>query len=78
VALRVVGDEADLEPARLDGADGQAHAVDGDRALLDDVAVELLGQRDPHDGPVLLRRHRQHLAGAVDVPLHDVAARAGR
>ena len=35
------GDERDGERVVVDGGDGEAHAVDGDRALLDDVA----GQR---------------------------------
>src|SRR3712207_7628258 len=52
---------ADLEPrlgvvGGADGADGQRDAVDGDRALLDDVARQLGWQPDPHDLPVLDRK----------------------
>jgi hypothetical protein len=39
-----------------------------------DVAAEVVGQRDPHDLPVLARRALEDGAGAVDVPLHEVAA----
>src|SRR5258705_4186091 len=40
-ALERLGDERDLEPRVVQGAHGQRHAVDGDRALLDDVAHQL-------------------------------------
>ncbi len=36
--------------------------------------AKLSGQRDPHHLPLLAGAHLDHRAGAVDVPLHDVAA----
>src|SRR5256885_47575 len=50
---------------------GQAATVDGDRALLDDVAQQLLGRPDAQIGS---RRH--DLSDAVDVALDDVATEA--
>ena len=73
-----LGDQADGEAvvARLD--DGEADAVDGDRALVDDVAGEVGGQRDLDDLPVLARGAASDRPDAVDVALHDVAAEPGR
>src|SRR4029453_9692780 len=76
------GNEADLEPGvrdvgGADGADGQRDAVDGDRALLGDVAGQLLGQRDADDLPVRARHPGQHGPDAVDVALHEVPAQTG-
>ncbi len=56
--------------------DGEADAVDGDGALLDDVAGEVGGERDLDDLPVLGRLAFDDRARAVDVALHDVAAEA--
>ena len=72
-------DERDGEVGLLavgDGADGEADAVDRDRALLDDVAREVGRQRDAHQLPVLAGGALQDGAGAVDVALHDVSAEA--
>ena len=76
VSPRVVGIRLTSNQSSVDGGDGQRDAVDGDGALLDDVPGQAVGQRHPHDGPVLVGRDGQHLAGAVDVALHDVAAEA--
>ena len=54
----------------------QRHTVDGDRTLLDDIPGQRRRQRDPHDLPVFGRCSRDHMRGAVDVPLHDVSAQA--
>src|SRR4051812_50173991 len=61
--------ERDGESSLVDRGNRQRHAVDGDRALLDEVAAELRRRVDP-DG--LARA--SYTAEAVDVPLHDVAA----
>ncbi|MDV6290353.1 hypothetical protein R2F25_30575 [Streptomyces sp. UP1A-1] len=71
------GDEADGEEVGAGVDDGEADAVDGDGALLHDVAGEVGGQRDLDDLPVLGGLALQDLAGAVDVALHDVPAEAG-
>src|SRR5918998_3889517 len=76
------GDEADLQPrlgvvGGADGADGQRDAVDGDRALLDDVARQLRRQPDPHDLPVLAGGAGDDGADAVDVALHQVPTESG-
>src|SRR3712207_4147580 len=73
---------ADLEPrlgvvGGADGADGQRDAVDGDRALLDDVARQLGWQPDPHDLPVLTGGAGEDGAHAVDVALDQVPAEPG-
>src|SRR3954454_21200340 len=67
-----VWDHRDGEAIVEDGDDREAHAVDGDRALLDDVAQEfailhadLEVGHGPHD-----------LAEAVDVTLHQMTAEA--
>ena len=73
-----LGDEADGEACPSRGLDdGQADAVDGDRALVDEVAGEVGRQRDLDDLPVLARGAGEDLAGAVDVALDDVAAEPG-
>ena len=73
VSCSVVGISDDLEPVLAEPRHRQGDPVDGDRALLDDVAGHGGGQRDPHHLPVLRRRPREHVPGAVDVALHDVA-----
>ncbi len=61
--------------ARPTAGDGEADAVDGDRALLDQVAAEAVGQPHGQSGRAVgLRGARDHGADAVDVALHDVAA----
>src|SRR6185437_10438269 len=71
-------DQADLEPGRaralaaagfrLAGRRyGQADAVHGDRALLDDVPEDLISRGDPDDFPVRVRGPRGDRAGPVDV-----------
>src|SRR5262249_54786364 len=69
-----VGDEHDVERGARHGVDGQAHAVDADRALRGDVPREL-GRRlegNLERGP--RGRERPDLADAVDVPADDVAS----
>ena len=70
VSSSVVGIRLTSNQSVADRGDGQADAVDRDRALLDDVAVEAGGQRDAHDGPVLVGPPSSD-AGAVDVALHE-------
>ena len=71
-----LGDEADGEAVVLRLDDGEADTVDGDRALVDEVAGEVGGQGDLDEVPVLAGRAGDDLADAVDVALHDVAAEA--
>src|SRR6185437_7366269 len=73
-ALERLGDEADLEPVVADGGDREADAVDGDGALVHDVPGQARGQADPDDLPVLLGVTADHGAGAVGVPLDEMAA----
>ena len=68
------GDEADGEVVGGRVDDGQADAVDRDRALLHDVAGQSVGQGDLDDLPVLGDPALDDVAGAVDVPLDDVPA----
>ncbi len=60
--------------------DGEADAVDGDGALLHDVAGEVRGQGDLHELPVLGEglRSRDFVGLPSTWPLHDVPAEAGR
>src|SRR3954452_14297920 len=53
-----VGDDGDVERAGLvvEGGDGEADAVDGDRALLDDVAQHRRGGRERHAGGAVGQR----------------------
>ena len=46
-ALQGLGDQRDLYPAVAELGDGEADAVEGDRALVDDVAQQLGGELDP-------------------------------
>src|SRR3954468_12354593 len=73
-ALQRLGDQRDREPVLADLRDGQRDAVDGDRALLDDVAQQRRLGVDRHDPREALLAHLAHDAEAVDVALHDVAA----
>ena len=59
----------------VERGDRQADAVDGDRAVLDDVALRARpGPRPARGGRSRPRSTRAHLADAVDVALDDVAA----
>ena len=75
VAASVCGTSATAKPAVVERGDGEARAVDGDRALLDHVAEDLVGRVDPdapcRRPPASTRRTR---ADAVDVPLDVVPA----
>src|SRR4051794_10783496 len=70
--VRGVWDECDGEAVVEDVDDGEAHAVDGDRALLDDVAEQV----DVVDLHAQVGGGDDDLAGAVDVTLHEVATQA--
>jgi hypothetical protein len=69
-----VRDKSDREARGVDGGDGQARAVDRDRALLDDVAEDVGRGVDPHAPPITLGLAAADAADAVDVPLDEVAA----
>ena len=72
VTSAVCGMTATVKPSSSDVDDGEADAVDGDRALLDDVAEQV----------ARASRTRRSGAGStisptrVDVALHEVAAEA--
>ena len=72
-----LGDQADGEPVGAGLDDGEADAVHGDRALVDQVAAELGRHRHVDDLPVLAGRAGGDDADAVDVTLDDVAAEPG-
>ena len=78
VSSSVVGMRETREGVVADLDDGEADAVDGDRALLDDVGGELGGERDLDDLPAVARRAGRDRAGAVDVALDDVPAEPAR
>src|SRR5690349_1999071 len=73
-AVEGLRDQRDLEPVVSEPRHREADAVDGDRAVLDDVAAELGGQGHLESArePVLVRC--DHVAGAVDVTLDEVPA----
>ena len=56
---------------------GQADAVDGDRALVDEVRREVARHRDRHDVPVLARVAAYDVPDGVDVALDQVPAETG-
>ena len=71
VTAAVCGMTATVKPSSSGVDDGEADAVDGDRALLDDVAQQLGRHADLQVG-----RRVDDLADGVDVALHEVAAEA--
>ena len=71
-----LGDQADRERLGAGLDDRQAHAVDGDGALVDEVLAEAGGHRDLDDLPVLAGLAAYDVADGVDVALDDVAAQA--
>src|SRR5439155_4428414 len=73
-ALGGVGDERDLEERLPEARDGQAHAIDGDEALHDDVALEALRQREAEAPAVTVRLPRQQLRLRVYVALYEVTS----
>src|SRR3954447_3404418 len=75
-ALQRLRDERHGEPLLAEVGDGQRDAVDGDRALLDDVAQQRGLGVDGHDPREPLVAHLADHAEAVDVALDDVAAQA--
>ena len=77
VGMRLTSNQGLGVVGGADRADGERDAVDGDRALLDDVAGQLGRQADAHDLPVLAGRAGQRRADAVDVALHHVPAEPG-
>src|SRR4051794_36211836 len=73
-ALQRLGDQRRREPVVAEVGDGERDAVDGDRALLDDVAQQRRLGVDDDDAREALLAHLAHHAEPVDVALHDVAA----
>src|SRR5207248_1139717 len=71
-----VRDDRDLEAAPVDAVDGEADAVDGDRALLDDVAQHVGSGADREVEGLAARAHFIDAADAVDVAGDQVAAQA--
>ena len=61
-------------PSSSTAGDRQRHAVDGDRALLDDVAQQLAGRAMRTTRAKPSSASRRDAADAVDVALDDVAA----
>src|SRR5512140_4029092 len=66
----------DGERARRAREDREADPVDGDRALLDEVAAERRGKSEAEERAVAFGRDRAHLADAVDVPEDEMPAQA--
>lgn len=77
-----IRDEHDLPPALdvVDLGDGQAGAVEGDEALVHDVAQDvgalLLARLEPQRHGVAVGRDPDDLGRRVDVALHEVAPHA--
>ena len=65
---------ATAKPSVVERGDREARPVDGDRALLDDVAEELGRRVEPDAAAVALGLDAADGADAVDVPLDVVAA----
>ena len=66
------GISATAKPSVVEGGDGEAHALDRDRALLDHVAEELGRRSTQRRALALVLAHAR--ADAVDVALDVVAA----
>ena len=77
VRARVSGIRLTVNDSAAHLHDRQGDPVDGDRALRHQVALEVGGQGDLDELPVLARRTPHHGAGGVDVALDDVAAEPG-
>src|SRR5436190_4913156 len=69
-------DERHREARAATGEDGQADAVDGDRALLDQVGGEGARAAEAVEEPVAVAGDPLQASDAVDVALDDVAAHA--
>ena len=76
VRLSVSGISETAKPSLEQRAHGQADAVERDRALLDQIALELRLDLDLEHAREALVADRAHGARAVDVALHDVPAQA--
>src|SRR5687768_5073639 len=74
--LRGVGDDCHLEPIVAHGGDGQAHPVECDRPLVDDIPEQLGLEREPEAVRFALGRPVGEGGLPVDVALHDVATEA--
>src|SRR5215207_3756875 len=72
--LERLGDQRDLEPLIVERSDGEADAANRDRAVLDQVALEPVGDGDAQPPRKAVLAHREQLADAVDVALDDVPA----
>src|SRR3954447_14115691 len=73
-ALEGLRDQRDREPVVADLRDGQRDPVDGDRALLHDVAQQRRLGVDRDDAGEALLAGVAHDSEPVDVTLHDVTA----
>src|SRR5215211_4973116 len=73
-ALERLGDQRDLEAAGVEGRDREADAVDGDRAVLDDVAAQVRRDLDEHPAGDAVLGDGAHHAGGVDMSLDQMAA----
>ena len=75
MAASVCGTSATAKPRVVEVGDGEARAVDGDRALLDHVAEELGRRVEPDARPVdVVGLDAAHRPDRVDVALDVVAA----
>src|SRR5439155_3658329 len=74
--LERVRDERRREARAAAGGHRETHAVDGDRALLDQVGGQGAGTAEAVEEPVAVARDLLEASDAVDVALDDVAAHA--
>src|SRR5262249_39286307 len=70
-------DEGDGEAAVSTSGDGEAHAIDGDGALADDVGSERPRNLEPVGAPVALAADRRQPPDAVNGSLHGATAEQG-
>src|SRR5690606_31754600 len=66
------GDESDLDVILTDSGEGQADAVEADRALLHDEGGQLRVEGEPYLLPAVAGATLEDGRGAVDVPLDEV------
>src|SRR3954453_15898097 len=72
--LEGVRDDRDREAVVVQLGDREAHAGDGDAALLDQVALDDIGGAEPQPAAHSSLAPLDEPSHSADVPLHDVAA----
>ncbi len=76
--LEGVWDQRHFQPTLADGGHCETHPVEGDRSLLDDVALQMPGERHPHPDTVALPGYRGHVGHPVDMTLDQMSIEPAR